>query len=374
MYFKNLDVFFNQSLLVSPFIFDEISLFISLITVFVLYISYLFTSHSSRITFVLIFIFVFCILVFGTDSLFKLYFSYEASLLPILYIILKWGSYPDRSLRAIILLLYTSIFTFPFLYFIFITYSTLNTFILPLYSFPFIPSSPLIFSLLIFLTFAVKLPIYGLHFWLPIAHVEAPTFGSIILAGVLLKLGGAGLIRLSPLIDIHILLSILLSYFMVGLFLVTLICGLQSDFKRLIAFSSVSHIMTIPFIILANSYLSFKSVILVIIFHGLSSPLLFILVGVTYSLFRTRQLVYMRGLLTVSPILRFILVLAFFFRLSAPPFPSFIGEVLFIMSTLCIREYLPYLFLAFAFFSLVYNLNWLSSIIFTSSPRVNNFF
>lgn len=87
----------------------------------------------------------------------------------------------------------------------------------------------LLASLVIFCTFAVKLPIYGLHFWLPIAHVEAPTFGSIILAGVLLKLGGVGLLRSIALLDLAGLSKLTLAYFIVFLVYVTIVCLFQSD-------------------------------------------------------------------------------------------------------------------------------------------------
>lgn len=218
-------------------------------------------------------------------------------------------------------------------------------------------SFDLLSSVIIFFTFAVKLPIYGLHFWLPMAHVEAPTFGSIILAGVLLKLGGVGLLRCLSLLDISSLSSFFLGYFIVFLIFVTLVCLFQSDFKRLVAYSSVSHIIAIPILLLANNIMSSKRVILIILFHGLRSPILFMLVGVLYSMFSRRQLIIIRGLILLSPLLSFILILAFFFTLSAPPFPSFVAEVYFLVSSYYLSTYIVYIFIIFTFFSLVYNLN-----------------
>lgn len=151
------------------------------------------------------------------------------------------------------------------------------------------------------------------------AHVEAPTYGSIILAGVLLKLGGLGLIRFRSLVNFSQLDYYLLSYLLIFIVFSTLICCFQSDFKRLVAYSSVSHMMALPFLLLVNSKFSFSTVTLLMFFHGLSSPLLFMLVGVIYSIYSTRQLALVRGLALISPLLSFILVLAFFLLCQHPP-------------------------------------------------------
>lgn len=189
------------------------------------------------------------------------------------------------------------------------------------------------------------------------AHVEAPTFGSIILAGVLLKLGGVGLIRCVGLMSVDFLYSVFLRYFMIFIIYVTIVCVFQSDLKRLVAYSSVSHMIAIPLLVLSNNLLSIKTIVLLILFHGLRSPILFMLVGILYSFYSRRQLIVIRGLILVSPLLSFIIVLAFFFTLSAPPFPSFISEVYFFISSFALSDYLVYVFIVFSFLSLVYNLN-----------------
>ena len=225
------------------------------------------------------------------------------------------------------------------------------------FSLVFTSSHSLLLSLIIFLAFCVKLPIYGLHHWLPIAHVEAPTFGSIILAGVLLKLGGIGLIRFSSFLDFTLLKFILVSYFLVFLVFSSLICCFQSDFKRLIAYSSVAHIIAVPISLLSFTHLRIKTATYLILFHGLSSPILFSLVGLIYLFRRSRQLTLIRGLVLVAPFLSFVLVISFLFTLSAPPYVSFFSEVLFFILSYGLTSYsLPFLLL-FALLCLVYNLN-----------------
>jgi len=211
-------------------------------------------------------------------------------------------------------------------------------------------------SILFLFSFGVKLPIYGLHFWLPIAHVEAPTFGSIVLAGVLLKLGGAGLIRVLPLIRSSSLFALTLGYFIFFTVYSTFVCCCQSDFKRLVAYSSVSHIMLVPLLVLADSPLSLSMAIAVMLIHGLSSPLIFILVSISYSIFRTRQLLFMRGVLTFSPVLSFLMALSFFISISAPPFPGFVAEVYSFMAVYSLSNFTVFAFVLVPFLGLVYNI------------------
>jgi NADH:ubiquinone oxidoreductase subunit 4 (subunit M) len=128
---------------------------------------------------------------------------------------------------------------------------------------------------------------------------------------------------MSVVFDLSSLSAVILSYFIVSMLYVTVVCMFQSDFKRLVAYSSVSHMIAVPMLIVANSSISLKSLLMVMLFHGLSSPILFMLVGVIYSLFQTRQLIAVRGLILISPLISFICILSFFFTLSAPPFPSF---------------------------------------------------
>lgn len=374
-YMTSLSMSRNSPLLsvMGDMLHDEIGLFISLLTFFIIVMSFVYAlsfSNYKLITVTLLSLLFFCLQVFTTDSMFLLYFFYESSLVPILFIIVKWGSYPERSIRAIVILFYTLFFSAPFILILVTIYLSLMTFsfsILTMYRY----SSTLLVTVLIFIAFAVKLPIYGLHQWLPIAHVEAPTFGSVILAALLLKLGGVGLVRMLPFINISHLTSSILGYLMVMTVFSFLCCCFQSDIKRLIAYSSVAHIMTVPILVLSMNILSVQSIVIIMLFHGLRSSILFMLVGTLYSMYGRRQLVLIRGLILISPLLRFLAILMFFFTISAPPFPSFIAEVYFMISSYIISANLVWVFIPIVFLGLLYNLNWLVSVLFRGSININ---
>jgi len=342
-------------------------MFITILLFFIMFLSYLLSANfksPKSLGLILISLTFICFQVFNTSHLFSLYFFYEASLIPIFYIIIKWGSYPERSLRVLMIISYTLVFGVPLFILIISLYMSHMTWFIPFMSYSKVTA---LRTLFIFLCFAVKLPIYGIHYWLPIAHVEAPTFGSVILARILLKLGGVGLYRMIPLMDLERMKSLILGYFLVFTIYRTVVCCFQSDFKRLIAYSSVSHIMVIPFLIFRNNILSVQSLVIVMLLHGLRSTLIFIRVGILYTMFSTRQLVLIRGLVLISPLMRIILVLTFFYTLSAPPFPSFIAEIYFMLSSYILRRYMVYVIIPFVLLGLVYNLNWLRRLLFSSS-------
>lgn len=157
------------------------------------------------------------------------------------------------------------------------------------------------------IVFFIKIPMYFVHLWLPKAHVEAPVSGSIILAGVILKLGGYGLIRL---IVIFIRIGVKINYFfivisIVGGFLVSLICLRQIDIKSLIAYSSVAHIGLVLGGIITLTYWGICGRLVLIVAHGLCSSGLFCLANISYERLLSRSLFLNKGLLNLIPSMAF---------------------------------------------------------------------
>lgn len=356
---------------------DELFFWLGLVTLVVsLLRGFVYTCRSSSSSTTILSMFVLliacCIGVFGAFSVFHLYLFYELSLVPIIYMILKGGHYPDRGSRGVAMLAYTAVFSFPFI--VFLSLSLLSSGItsfcpwggLSLFSWG---RSYILICLALF-SFLVKLPMYGLHLWLPIAHVEAPTYGSMILAGLLLKMGGCGLYRLASTFLVSVEFdSIVFSYLLISMLISSLACVVQSDFKRLVAYSSVAHMIVVITALFRSKFLGFSSFLIIMVGHGLSSPMLFLLVGVVYSLVGTRMLALLRGFVLVAPLFALWIVLCFVLSVPVPPSPSFLGEVQFVVSVLhSSYSFIVPLFF-FIFLGVLYNLVWLTSLfgVFSSS-------
>lgn len=186
---------------------------------------------------------------------------------------------------------------------------------------------------MVILGFSVKLPVYLLHYWLPIAHVEAPTFGRVVLAGLLLKLGGCGLLRVSFSFEgLPLLKYCLMSYLLISTIYSVIACCIQADIKRLVAYSSVFHITFLLGPILCRRVLSQRVSLYLMITHGFVSPLIFFLVGLLYTIYGRRMRVRIGNLILLSPIIYIVVVLRFCMNVPTPPFGSFVGEVLAFLS------------------------------------------
>lgn len=293
-------------------------------------------------------------LTFGAMNLFVFYLFFEVSLFPTLVLIIGWGYQPERLQAGVYLLFYTLFASLPIIVSIFYCYNNIYR----LDYFYFMDIGNIFLYLCINIVFFIKIPIYFVHLWLPKAHVEAPVAGSIILAGVMLKLGGYGLMRLIPLyLSVGVKINwVFIVIRIVGGFLVSLICLRQIDMKALIAYSSVAHMGLVLGGIITLSYWGITGRFLIIIAHGLCSSGLFCLANISYERLLRRSLYLNKGLLNVIPIIALWWFLLICSNIAAPPSLNLMGEIILI-NRLVSWGYLTIIFLILmSFFRAAYSL------------------
>nr|URX54534.1 NADH dehydrogenase subunit 4 [Incisitermes snyderi] len=306
----------------------------------------------------LVFVIVLVIMLFCTFSsfnLFSFYLFFESSLIPTVFIILGWGYQPERLQAGVYLLFYTLLASLPMLVGIFYVYDSLYSTSFFLLSSIGLVSGFLYFCLIF--AFLVKMPMFLVHLWLPSAHVEAPVSGSMILAGVLLKLGGYGLLRVIPvLVNFFSLGFIWISISLVGGVLVSLICMRQTDLKSLIAYSSVAHMGIVIGGIMTMNYWGFCGSFTLMIAHGLCSSGLFCLANISYERLGSRSLLIGRGMLGLMPSMSFWWFMLSACNMAAPPSLNLLGEIS-LLNSLVSWSWISMLSLVFlSFFSAAYTL------------------
>ena len=334
LYFKNLillrfrDVFYFWG-----FEITFISLNLIFLNLFVTFIIVLrrfsFLSERKFLRNLIFLRIIILILFFRVDSVINFYFFMEFSLVPVFFIVLGWGYQPERLRAGIWIFLYTVLSAIPF-FFLFFYY--IKTFHIREFSILRILALKTanyfrIIEFFLILGFLVKFPIYLLHIWLPRAHVEAPLIGSVVLAAVLLKLAGFGIIKFSPLLVSKNLLNFLKLFCLGGGVYVRVICLLEKDIKKLIAYSSVGHIRFVILSLGIKNFLGLKGGFLFMITHGIRSSVLFIGSYYMYINSQSRSLIINFRFLSYWPIFTFFWFLSNLAGIRAPPRGSFFREI-----------------------------------------------
>lgn len=287
------------------------------------------------------------IIVFTILDLILFYVFFEAILIPMFLIIGVWGSRERKIRAAYMLFFYTLIGSVLMLLAILAMYSiTGTTDYQILLTTPIDESLQKIFWIAFFASFAVKVPMVPVHIWLPEAHVEAPTAGSVILAGVLLKLGSYGLIRFSlPLFPAATIFYTPLVYSMAAIAVVytSLTAVRQTDMKRIIAYASVAHMNVILIGMFALNAQGLEGAMIQQLAHGLVSSALFLCVGVLYDRHHTRLVKYYGGVAHTMPIFVTIFMIFTMANIAFPLTAGFVGEFLILVGAFQVNTTIAFL-------------------------------
>lgn len=328
---------------------DGISLLLVLLTTFLTPLTFLSTwkaieKNVKMFTFSMLFLEAGMLGVFISLDIFLFYIFWEAMLIPMYFIIGVWGG-ERRIYASVKFFIYTMVGSLLMLVAIIwlAVYASdltgkFTTNLIELYKVgPTIPHQIQAWMFgAFFISFAIKVPLFPLHTWLPDAHVEAPTAGSVILAGVLLKMGTYGMLRFClPLFpQSSVEFSPIISVFaIIGIIYGALVSMVQTDMKKLVAYSSVSHL---GFVVLGTFAMTIESVqgaVIQMINHGLSTGALFLLVGIIYERTHRREIAYYGGIAKIVPLYSVSLMLASLSSIGLPGLNGFIGEFLILLGS-----------------------------------------
>nr|YP_010736918.1 NADH dehydrogenase subunit 4 [Idioscopus ventrispinus]WEP24805.1 NADH dehydrogenase subunit 4 [Idioscopus ventrispinus] len=286
--------------------------------------------------------------IFSVLNMFLLYLFFEFSLVPLIILILGWGYQPERLISILYMFFYTLFASLPLLLVIIYFYLNFGSLF---FDYQFNYSLSFLMHFFMIFAFLVKLPMFMFHFWLPKAHVQAPVSGSMILAGLFLKIGGYGLIRFMFIYE-YLFFSynyVWFSFSIWGCIIVSFICFIQGDIKCMIAYSSVGHMCMCLMGILSMNYWGLLGSYLMMIGHGLCSSGMFCMANLVYERLLSRSFFINKGLISFMPSLGLTWFVFCCFNMGCPPSINFLSELI-IMGSMINYFYWSFIYIVFISF------------------------
>lgn len=352
---------------------DFISLFFIMLSTFLITLCIIYnwnniTFYLKEYLIILFLIEFFLILIFICLDLLLFYFFFESILIPMFLLIGIWGSKLKKIKAAYLFFFYTLLGSIGFLISIIYIYKQYNIISYPLlYWIKFTKMEELCIWVSFFLSFAAKIPMIPFHIWLPEAHVEAPTTGSVILAGILLKLGIYGFLRflipLFPYANFYFL-PLVYSLALISILYAAFSAIRQIDLKKIIAYSSISHMNLIILGLFSFNTLGLQGALIQSLSHGFVASGLFLLIGFLYDRFHTRIIKYYSGLIQLMPIFSLFFIFFIFSNIAVPGTSSFTGEFLILIGSFKMNKIITFLGATGMIFGGIYSLWLLNRIIY----------